>query len=136
MIGTMGSSLGEVFEVCNEYTFRKWFFIRCDKLMRSEVSEEVRSRGFCYSKQGFKRCLRKKGMTFAKWCNRFNCHARANFYIKANGEWICKKHNTIHNHELILEYEVHRLRAHKKVEKAYVVFFNNMRRNGIKVFHA
>ena len=42
----------------------------------------------------------------------------------------------VHNHELLLEDELHKLRSHKKVEKAHVEFFQKMRRNGIKVLHA
>ena len=41
----------------------------------------------------------------------------------------------VHNHELLLEDEVHKLRSHKKVEKAHVNFFQKMRRNGMKVSH-
>ena len=42
----------------------------------------------------------------------------------------------VHNHELLLEDEVHKLRSHKKVEKTHVNFFQMMRRNGMKVSHA
>ena len=42
----------------------------------------------------------------------------------------------VHNHELLLEDEVHKLRSHKKVEKAHVDYFQKMRRNGMKVLHA
>jgi len=42
----------------------------------------------------------------------------------------------IHNHELLLADEVHKLRSHKKFKKAHVDFFQKMRRNGIKVSHA
>ena len=42
----------------------------------------------------------------------------------------------VHNHELLLEDEVHKLRSHKKVEKAHVDFFQKMRINGMKVLHA
>ena len=44
------SSLNVAFEVYNEYAFCKGFFIRCDKLRRSEGSQEDCSRQFCYSK--------------------------------------------------------------------------------------
>ena len=55
LIGKRVSSLDAPFEVCDEYAFRKGFSIRCDKLRRREGSQEVRSREFCYSKQGVKR---------------------------------------------------------------------------------
>jgi len=42
----------------------------------------------------------------------------------------------IHNHELLLEDEVHKLRSHKKVEKAHVDCFQKMRINSMKVSHA
>ena len=51
-------------------------------------------------------------------------------------EWVCKKHDMIHNHELLLEDDVHELRSHKKIEKAHVDFFQKMRKNGMKVFCA
>jgi len=65
-------------------------------------------------------------MTFTKHSRMCNCKARAIFHIKANGEWVCKKHDMIHNHELLLADEVHKLRSHKKVEKAHVDFFQKM----------
>jgi len=40
----------------------------------------------------------------------------------------------VHNHELLLEDEVHKLRSHKKVEKVHVDFFQKMRRNGMISF--
>jgi len=42
----------------------------------------------------------------------------------------------VHNHEMLLEDKVHKLRSHKKVEKAHVDYFQKMRRNGMKVSHA
>ena len=42
LIGKRVSSLDDVFEVYNEYAFRKSFSIRCDKLRRSEGSQKVR----------------------------------------------------------------------------------------------
>jgi len=45
------------------------------------------------------------------------------FYVEGNDQWICKKHDMIHNHELLLEDEVHKLRLDKKGEKAHVDFF-------------
>jgi len=83
----------------------------------------VCSREFYCSKQDFKRYYGKKDKTFVKWGRRCNCKVRAIFYIEANGEWVCKMHCMIHNHELLLEDEVHKLRSHKKVEKALVDFF-------------
>ena len=41
----------------------------------------------------------------------------------------------VHNHELLLEDGVHKLRSHKKVEKVHVEYFQKMRRNGMKVSH-
>ena len=79
-------------------------------------------REFCCSKQGFKRCSGKIDKVFVKRSSRCNCKARAIFYIEANGEWVCTKHDMIHNHKLFLEDEVHKLRSHKKVKKANVDF--------------
>jgi len=42
----------------------------------------------------------------------------------------------VHNHELLLEDEVHKLRSHKKLEEAHVDYFQKMRRNDMKVSHA
>ena len=56
MIDKRVSSLDTAFEIYNEYAFRKGFSIRCDKLQRREGLQEVRSREFCCSKQGVKRC--------------------------------------------------------------------------------
>ena len=136
LIGKRVSSLGVAFEVYNEYDFRKGFSIRCDKLPRREGSQEVRSREFCCGKQGVKRCPGKQDKTFTKRSRRCNCKARVIFYIESNGEWVCKKHNMVHNHELLLEDEVHKLRSHKKVEKAHVNYFQKIRRNGMKVSDA
>jgi len=47
----------------------------------------------------------------------------------------CKKYDTIHNHELLLEDDAHKLRSHKKVKKTHVDFFQKMRRDGMKVSH-
>ena len=58
------------------------------------------------------------------------------FHIEANGGWVCKKPDMIHNHELLLEDKVYKLRPHKKVQKIHVEFFQKMRRNGMKVFYA
>jgi len=77
----------------------------------------------------------KKDNAFAKRSCRCNCKARAIFYIGANSEWVSKKHDMIHNYELLFEDEVHGLRLHKKVKWAHVGFFQKMRRNCIKVSH-
>ena len=42
----------------------------------------------------------------------------------------------VHNHELLLEDGVHKLRSHKKLEKVHVEYFQKMRRNGMNVSHA
>jgi len=78
------SSIDVAFEVYNEYAFHKDFSIRCDKLQRREGSQEVRSREFCCSKQGVKRCLERKDKTFIKRNRRCNGKARAILYIEAN----------------------------------------------------
>jgi len=57
-----------------------------------EGSQEVRSMKFCCSKQGVKMCPRKKDKTFTKRSRMCNYKARAIFYIKPKGEWVCKKH--------------------------------------------
>ena len=78
---------------------------------------------FAAANKVLKRCPGKQDKTFIKRSRRCNCKARVIFYIEPNWEWVCKKHEMVHNHELLLEDEVHMLRWHKKIEKAHVDFF-------------
>jgi len=82
----------------------------------------VHSREFCCSKQGIQSYPGKKDKTFTKRSRMCNCKARAVFCIEANGEWVCKMHGMIHNRELLLEDEVHKLRSHKKSSKLMLIF--------------
>ena len=75
----------------------------------------------------------EKYETFTKRSRRCNCKVKAIFYIESNREWVCKKHDMVHNHELLLEDEIHKLRSHKTVEKTHTDFFQQMRRNDMEV---
>ena len=44
----------------------------------------------------------------------YNCKTMAIFYIEANEEWVCKKYDMVHDQELLLKDEIHKLRSHKK----------------------
>ena len=117
MIGERVSSLHEAFEVPMSTLFLG--VLREDVISwgRERVHKRCVRESFVAAKKVLKGALGKKDKTFAKLSHRCNCKAMATFYIEANREWVCNKHDMIHDHKFFLEDEIYKLSLHKKMRK-------------------
>ena len=102
----------EAYEMYNEYAFRKGFGIRLD-VSKWRKDGSLSKKRFVCANEGFKDDKRKNRRSYEKLDVRTDCSAFVRFHIDHKGVWTCKRHDMVHNHDMIPLEKRHLIRSHR-----------------------